>query len=127
MERLLVERVMRLTPKSAIRKSYAELRGFEWLLDQHGIVIVKCWLDITHEEQGRRFAERHEERTWKVSTSDDVAREHWPDYTKAANEMIHRTGTSFAPWHIISSEDKRYSRVMVLSTVNQELRRRLGR
>lgn len=127
MERLLVERAMKLTPKAEIRNSYAELRAFEWLLNQSGMLIVKCWLDITYDEQGKRFARRHEDRPWKVSTSDDVARQNWDYYTGAANEMFHRTGTLFSPWHIISSEDKRYSRVMVLSTVNQELRRRLSK
>lgn len=125
-ERVLVEKVMKLTDKEAIRDSYAELRGFEWMLQRQGCVVVKLWLDISKGEQKKRFEDRHRDKPWKVSDSDDVAREHWDEYTPAANELFLRTGTDFAPWYIISSEDKRYSRVTVLATINAALREALG-
>ena len=125
-ERVLVERVMKLTDKKLLRASYAELRAFEWQLAQQGHIIVKVWLDITKAEQKKRFKARHKDKPWKVSTSDDVARAHWDDYTPAANELFHRTGTDFAPWYLVPSEDKRYSRVAVLRIINQHLRAALG-
>ena len=125
-ERLLVERVMNLTPENLLQHSYGEIRVFEWLMHSQGSVVVKLWLDITKGEQKKRFKARRQDKPWKVSTSDDVARSHWDDYTPAANEMFHRTGSDFAPWFIVSSEDKRYSRIAVLRTINQQLRDALG-
>lgn len=121
-ERVLVEPVMKITPPDAVQRSYAELRAFEWLLEQQGAVLVKVWMDISKDEQERRFKARAEEKPWKLSDSDEVARKHWDDYTDAANEMFHRTGTDFAPWYIVSSEDKRYSRVTLLQIANQALK-----
>jgi polyphosphate kinase 2 (PPK2 family) len=126
-ERVLVEKVMGFTPEDKIRDSYAELRAFEWQLARQGVILVKVWLDISKGEQKHRFKERSESKPWKVSASDQVAREHWNDYTPAANELFHRTGTDFAPQFVISSEDKRYSRVTLLRVINQQLRQALGK
>lgn len=125
-ERLLVEPVMKLTSPKAIKRSYAEIRAFEWLLESQGAILVKFWLDVTKAEQLRRFKARAAAKPWKIGEADKVARRHWDDYTEAANEMFHRTGTQFAPWFIVSSEDKWYSRVTVLQTINRAVREQLG-
>lgn len=125
-ERVLVEPVMKLTPPEDVQNSYADINTFEWQLERGGAVIVKVWLDITKDEQMTRFEARKKEKAWKVSPSDMIARKHWGEYTDAANEMFFRTGTEFAPWYIISSEDKLYSRVTVLECINHELRLALG-
>ncbi len=124
-ERVLVEKVMELTRKKALQRSYSELRSFEWMLRSQGAIIVKIWLDISRQEQLRRFKARGANKPWKISRSDREARKHWDEYTDAANEMFYRTGTEYAPWHIVSSEDKRYSRVTVLQLFNQALRAEL--
>ncbi len=121
-ERLLVERVKKLAPQKALDNSYTEIRTFEWLLEQQGCVIVKLWLDITKDEQWKRFEDRRKNKAWKFTPDDLEAREHWDEYTKEANQMFLRTGTDYAPWYIISSEDKLYSRVTVLDIINRELR-----
>lgn len=121
-ERVLVERVKELAPEKAIKKSYTEIRTFEWLLEQQGCIVIKLWLDITKDEQWKRLEDRRKHKQWKFTPDDLEAREHWDDYTSAANEMFLRTGTDYAPWYIISSEDKRYSRVTVLDIINRELR-----
>jgi len=126
-ERLLVEPVMKITSPEAVQRSYAEIRAFEWLMQQQGAVMVKVWMDITKDEQARRFEDRAKDKPWKLSDSDTVARKHWDDYTLAANEMFHLTGTDFAPWHIISSEDKRYSRISLLQIVNHALEKACGK
>lgn len=126
-ERVLVEKVMKITDEEKIRDSYAELRVFEWQMKRQGVVLVKIWLDISKGEQKKRFKERKKDKPWKVSASDAIARAHWSDYTPAANELFHRTGTTYAPQFIISSEDKRYSRVTVLQVINQQLRQALGK
>ncbi len=121
-ERLLVERVKKLAPQKALDNSYSEIRTFEWLLEQQGCIIVKLWLDITKDEQWKRFEDRRKNKAWKFTPDDLEAREHWDEYTKEANQMFLRTGTDYAPWFIISSEDKLYSRVTVLDIINRELR-----
>jgi len=126
-ERVLVELVMKFTSEDKIRDSYAELRVNEWLMDRYGGIICKVWLDISKPEQKRRFKERKKDKPWKVSASDAIARAHWDDYTPAANELFHRTGSTFAPQFIISSEDKRYSRVTLLQVLNQRMREVLGK
>ncbi|MBA3859750.1 MAG: hypothetical protein C0507_22815 [Cyanobacteria bacterium PR.3.49] len=121
-ERLLVERVKKLASPEDLDKSYTEIRTFEWLLEQQGCIVVKFWLDITKDEQWKRFEDRRKNKQWKFTPDDLEAREHWDEYTACANEMFLRTGTDYAPWFIISSEDKRYSRVTVLDVINSELR-----
>ncbi len=121
-ERVLVEPVMKITSSKLVRKSYAEIRAFEQSLVSRGHIVVKFWLDITPDEQLRRFRKRAANKPWKYSKADKEARKHWDDYTGAANEMFYRTGTQFAPWYVLSSEDKRYSRVTVLQVINMVLR-----
>jgi polyphosphate kinase 2 (PPK2 family) len=121
-ERLLVEPVMKFATKEEVQASYAEIRTYEWLCEAQGVVLVKLWMDISKDEQKARFEKRAKEKPWKLSDSDAIAREHWDDYTWYANEMFYRTGTDFAPWHIVSSEDKQYSRVAVLEIINETIR-----
>jgi AMP-polyphosphate phosphotransferase len=125
-ERVLVERVEKLTPNKLLQGAYAEIRAFEWLLVRSGIIMVKFWMDITKEEQDKRFKARRKKKPWKYHDSDIQARKHWDDYTEAANEMFHRTGTDFAPWHVVSSEDKKYSRIAVLQIINDAIRSATG-
>lgn len=125
-ERVLVEPVEKHTAIREVRRSYAELRALEWLLVSQGAVLVKFWLDISKAEQLRRFRKRAVTKPDKVSPADMKTRKKWSLYQRYANEMFYLTGTPFAPWHIVSSEDKWYSRVSVLQTVNRALRKALG-
>jgi polyphosphate kinase 2 (PPK2 family) len=120
-ERVLAEPVKGIINEKVQLDSYAELRSFDWLLSRQGAVVVKVWMDISYDEQGKRFEDRKENKPWKFSEDDTEARKHWDEYTDAANQMIHLTGTSVAPWHIIASEDKRFSRVTVLKTLNDAM------
>ena len=125
-EELLVVPVMELAEPEHVQNAYAEIRTMEWLLERGHAIVVKIWLDITADEQLSRFRKRQEEKPYKYKESDEVARRHWGAYTRYANEMFHRTGTTFAPWYLISSEDKRFSRVSVLEVINRELEAGLG-
>lgn len=126
-ERVLVEKVRKLAPEQDIQDSYAQIRMFEWLLVDQRAIVIKIWLDITRECQDRRFETRRKHKPWKVSEFDMIAREDWDKYTPAANELFHRTGTTYAPWYIISSEDKRFARVAALKLINRVLEKRLGK
>lgn len=120
-ERVLVEPVMGFVKGEQFRQSYAQIRAYEWLMVTSGQIVVKFWLDITKEEQKARFEQRAKKKPWKVTEFDGIARSHWDDYTEAANEMLYRTGTDYAPWFVLSSEDKKYSRVAVLEVINHAL------
>jgi polyphosphate kinase 2 (PPK2 family) len=124
-ERVLVERVRKLTPEQVLRDSYTELRHFEWGMTRHNTVLVKLWLDITNEEQGKRFEQRVAEKPEKKSEEDDIARKDWPLYTPAANELFHRTGTQENPQYILSSEDKKYCHIAMLEVVNHVMKKRI--
>lgn len=126
-ERVLVEKVMKFAHEKDIQKSYRQLRVFEWQLVEQGTIVIKIWLDVTKDQQKRRFARRRAHKPWKVSPFDLISRKHWDDYTPAANELFHRTGTEFAPWHLISSEDKRYARLAALKLINKILKKELSK
>ncbi len=81
--------------------------------------IVKFWLEISREEQLRRFQQRANdpEKIHKITEEDWRNREKWDLYDEAIDEMLARTNTEIAPWTVIESDDKWYARVKALTTV----------
>lgn len=118
---LLVVPVDKLASKEHVRLAYSQLPTMEWLLRSSGIIVVKFWLDITFDEQGRRFDDRIEEENGKYQDSDKKAREQWDDYTPYINKMFYYTGSTFAPWNILPANDKRFTRVTCLTIFNDEV------
>jgi polyphosphate:AMP phosphotransferase len=127
--RILVERVEGFATEQEWMRSYKEINDFEKHLVEHGIVLVKFWLQISREEQLRRFEAR--ERTpwkqYKITEEDYRNREKSNQYEAAANEMIERTSTEYAPWTLVASENKRAARIQVLETVCKRLEQALDR
>jgi polyphosphate kinase 2 (PPK2 family) len=121
-EEVLVVRVNKIKPKAVWQKAYAQNRTMQWMMEEEGGIVVNIWFDITKGEQKRRFKARAEDKPWKVSPSDAEARKKWNQYTSAANEMFFRCSSFF----IVSSEDKRYSRVHVLKIANEQMEKALG-
>jgi polyphosphate kinase 2 (PPK2 family) len=80
---------------------------------------VKFWLAITPGEQLRRFKAREETpyKRYKITPEDWRNRKKWPAYEQAVNDMVERTSTEPAPWHVIASDDKLFSRIEVLKTL----------
>jgi polyphosphate kinase 2 (PPK2 family) len=115
-------RVNKIKPDAVWQKAYAQNRTMEQMFQAEGGIVVNIWFDITKAEQKRRFKARAEDKPWKLSPSDAEARKKWKGYTKAANEMFFRGNE----WFIVSSEDKRYSRVHVLKIINEKLEAALG-
>ena len=126
--RLLVERVEGLTPREDWERGYREIREYERLYHDGGTVIVKFWMHVSKEEQLRRFQERGSDpfKRYKLTEDDWRNRERWDDYLRAADEMFERTHTEIAPWVLVSAEQKRYARLVVLSTVVDRLREAFG-
>lgn len=114
--RVLVERVEGYATPAEWQRAYQEINDFEEQLLEHGIVVLKFFLHISPEEQLRRFQER-EKTPWKkhkLTDEDWRNRGKWDEYVQAVNEMVSRTSTAAAPWHLIAGEDKYHARVEVL-------------
>lgn len=114
--RVLVERIENYTDVNRWQQAYDEINDFEQALVEHGTVVCKFWLHMSQDEQLKRFRHREEvpHKRHKITPDDYRNREKWGEYVRAVNEMIARTDTSWAPWRVISSEDKRFARVEVL-------------
>ena len=125
--RVLVERVEGLTAQEDWSRAYSEINLFEEQLTEQGNILMKFWLHLSPEEQLRRFREREQTpwKKYKLTPDDWRNRERRPDYVRAADEMFLRTGTAYAPWHIIPSEDKKYARLAVLRAYRDQLKQTL--
>jgi AMP-polyphosphate phosphotransferase len=125
--RVLVEQVEGFATDAEWRRAYSEINEFENELVESGIALVKYWLHITPEEQLRRFKEREKVRhkRWKLTKEDWRNREKWPDYERAANEMVERTSTRLAPWTLVEANDKYFARLKVLRTACEAIERAL--
>ncbi len=121
--RVLVERVEGFASEKEWMRAYLEINNFEEMLVNHGIVVIKFWVHISPEEQLRRFEDRQvvPYKQHKITDEDWRNREKWDDYKMAVNDMVARTSTSFAPWHLIAGDDKRFARLEVLKTVCESL------
>jgi polyphosphate kinase 2 (PPK2 family) len=121
--RVLVERVEGLAREAEVLRAYKEINDFEEQLVDAGIVTVKFWLHISSEEQLRRFEARARDpwKKHKLTPDDYRNREKRNLYESAANDMVERTSTEFAPWTLVEAEDKRYARLKVLETTCDKL------
>ena len=111
-----VERVMGFcTPEQHER--FLELCPlFEKYVVEGGIQLIKIWLEVSDQEQKRRFEARIEDplRRWKLSAMDLPSRRKWFDYSRARDQMLKATDTKSAPWHILRSDDKKRARLNCL-------------
>jgi polyphosphate kinase 2 (PPK2 family) len=121
--RVLVERVEGYATEDAWRRAYGEIVDLEDTLAAEGTIIVKFWLQLSAEEQLRRFESRRDDpyRVWKLTDEDWRNRGKREEYEAAVEEMLERTDTAVAPWHVIAADDKRWARVAVVRTVNEAI------
>ena len=127
--RVLVERVEELVPEATWRRAYEEINAIEHSLVEEGLVIVKFFLHISAEEQLRRFEDRESDplKIWKLTDEDWRNRAKRPAYRDAVDEMLARTDTDSAPWHVVPSESKHFARLMVIETVIRSLEEHMRR
>jgi polyphosphate kinase 2 (PPK2 family) len=123
--RVLVERVERLAGERAWRRAYREINEFERELVDDGVDLIKVFLAVSKEEQLRRFEERLRDpyKQWKISDADVRARKRWDDYVDAADDLLARTDTPHARWHLVPADRKWFARAEVLSVVTRTLAR----
>lgn len=127
--RVLVERVEGFATPAEWRRAYGEINDFEAQLERAGNVVIKLWLQVSQQEQLRRFREREEVsfKRFKITPEDWRNRDKWDQHERAASDMIEHTSTEHAPWTLVEAEDKRYARVKILKTVADALERALER
>ncbi|MBO0930918.1 PPK2 family polyphosphate kinase [Fibrella aquatilis] len=101
---------------------YADIANFELYLHRNGFKVVKFYLHVAKEEQGKRLIARLEddEKQWKLSDDDLKEREHWPDYMTAYEAAINATATPHAPWYVIPSDD-RDNQQLIIATIMAEI------
>jgi polyphosphate:AMP phosphotransferase len=121
--RVLVERAEGYCSPVDWQRAYDEINAYEEELSQSGAVIVKFWLAISPEEQLKRFKAREvtPHKNYKITEDDWRNREKWPLYERAVEQMVDRTSTRMAPWHIVASDDKLWSRIEVLRLLCERL------
>jgi PPK2 family polyphosphate:nucleotide phosphotransferase len=109
-EDVLIARVHDLAKPPVIERRYDEINRFEKALSRSGTRLVKICLDISYQEQRRRFLERLEtpDKRWKFSEHDIDERAFWDDYMSAYSIAITRCSTDVAPWYVIPANDKDY-------------------
>jgi polyphosphate kinase 2 len=112
-----VERVMGFCSEDQARKFLQVVPHFERLMVESGIILLKYWLEVSPEEQTRRLESRVEDKRkiWKLSPMDLKSYERWDDYTRARDEMFAATDSSWAPWYVARSDDKKRVRLNLIS------------
>jgi PPK2 family polyphosphate:nucleotide phosphotransferase len=116
-------------PKKKLKKQsfweerYEDINAFERHLARNGVVILKFFLNVSREEQKRRFLRRLEDpdRNWKFSPSDIAERAHWDRYQKAFEEALSATSTKWAPWYVIPADHKFVTRALVAHLVTHAI------
>lgn len=125
--RVLVERVEGFCSHEDWMRAYGEINDFEEQLIDNGTLVFKFWLQISREEQLRRFREREQTsfKRFKITPEDWRNREKWDEYEGAACDMIDRTSTEIAPWTLVEADNKQYARIKVLKTLCDTIEKEL--
>jgi polyphosphate kinase 2 len=112
-----VERVMGFCTEEQVQKFLRVAPAFEKLMIESGITLIKYWLEVSPEEQTRRLESRiHDGRKiWKLSPMDLKSYSRWYDYSRARDDMFRATDTSWAPWHVAHSDDKKRARLNIIT------------
>lgn len=127
--RVMVERVERLATNAEWTRAFDEINDFEAQLNDWGAILIKFWINVSQDEQLRRFEDRRDDpaRSWKLTNEDWRNREKSDLYHQCVNDMLRLTSTEFAPWHIIESDNKKYARVKALNIINETIEQHLAK
>lgn len=123
--RVMVERLEGFCSENDWQRAYNEINEFEKELADWGAVVIKFWVQIDNATQLQRFTDRQNtpEKQWKITDEDWRNREKWDQYEQAVDEMLQKTNTTFAPWYILESNDKKYARIKALRIVLESLKK----
>ena len=114
-----VEYVMEFCTKEQNRRFLELCPEVEKYIVDAGIILIKVWLEVGQDEQGRRFAARISDplRQWKLSPMDVESYRRWYDYSRARDTMLEKTDSEHAPWYIVRSDDKRRARLNCIAHI----------
>ncbi len=112
-----VEPVMGFCTEEENQKFLLGAPAIERAMVQEGIILIKYWLEVSPEEQTKRLKNRMNDprKIWKLSDMDLKSYSKWHDYSRARDEMFKHTDTSWAPWHIAHTDDKKRGRLNIIS------------
>ena len=101
------------------KERFKDIRNFEKYLYRNGTKVVKFFLNVSKNEQKKRFIERidNPDKNWKFSTADAKERTFWKDYMKAYEEMIQKTASRESPWYVVPADNKSFARIVIASAV----------
>ena len=118
-----VERVMGFCNETQLKKFLSGAPLVERNMVESGIILLKYWLEVSPEEQERRLRARIEDgrKTWKLTAMDIKSYNRWDAYTQARDEMFEATDSSWAPWFVARSEDKKRVRLNLISHLLQQI------
>lgn len=114
-----VERVLGLCSQAQVDRFLSMAPGVEKAIVESGIILLKYWLEVGEDEQEARLKSRVDDgrKVWKLSPMDVKSYSRWYDYSRARDDMFRATDTSWAPWYIVDSNDKRRARINLISHI----------
>ncbi len=109
----------KLITKDIWENRFEDIRNFEKYLTRNGTIVIKFFLNVSKDEQKRRFIERvdNPDKNWKFSAADAKERGYWDDYMHAYEELIKNTSTKKSPWYVIPADNKSYARIAIASAI----------
>ncbi|ATQ44220.1 polyphosphate kinase 2 [Caulobacter mirabilis] len=118
-----VEPVMGFCTKAEHEIFLKDVPGFEAMLVESGVTVIKLWLDIDKDEQEKRLDARRSDplKALKVSALDAVAQEKWKDYSNARDKMLMRSSTELTPWVCVRANDKKTARLNIIRQLLQQI------
>jgi PPK2 family polyphosphate:nucleotide phosphotransferase len=98
---------------------FKDIRSYERYMARNGTIVRKFFLNVSRDEQKKRFLERIDDpaKNWKFSAADVAERAHWDEYMRAYQDMIRSTATDHAPWSVVPADNKWYTRLVVAATI----------
>jgi PPK2 family polyphosphate:nucleotide phosphotransferase len=105
------------------KRRFGEINDWEHYLSNQGFKIVKIFLNLSNEEQRRRFLARIDEpeKNWKFNPGDARERAHWNQYQEAYSDVLANTSTSWAPWYVVPADDKPFARLLAAGAIAHAL------
>lgn len=105
--------------KDIIKQRYRQIKNFEQYLYENSIRVVKIFLNVSPEEQAKRFISRIDvsRKNWKISEGDILEREYWEEYQDAFEDVINVTSTKDSPWYVVPADHKWYARLVISQIV----------
>lgn len=113
----------KLVTKNIWKERFEDISAFERYLSRNGTVVLKFFLNISREEQRKRFLDRLEDpaKQWKFSMGDIEERALWPRYQAVYQDIVRHTATPHAPWYVVPADHKWFARVVIGSVINATL------